>query len=91
MKPMSRDSRNAAQQLAQYPVKHLLVDLDGTLLGNHGIPLSYDFIRRAFKELREYGNIRKIGTTLLAIQREFKKPSASSPMTTASWSYFQNR
>lgn len=65
-----------ADQLAQHPVKHLLVDLDGTLLGNQAFPLSLDFIRQTFSHLRKYGGIRRAARALLAIQKEFKEPSS---------------
>jgi FMN phosphatase YigB (HAD superfamily) len=68
--------RNAAQQLAEQPVKHLLVDLDGTLLGNQSLPLSLDFIRHTFGALRQYGGIRKLTKVLIGIKREFEKPSS---------------
>jgi FMN phosphatase YigB (HAD superfamily) len=73
---MAYTERLTAQQLIEQPVKHLLVDLDGTLLGNEGIPLSLDFMRRTFKELRKYGGLRRIAGALFSIQREFKRPSA---------------
>jgi FMN phosphatase YigB (HAD superfamily) len=69
------DTRNAATQLCSRPVKHLLVDLDGTLVGNHGFHLSIDFLRKSVTDLRKYGGIRKALRVLMAIQKEFKEPS----------------
>jgi FMN phosphatase YigB (HAD superfamily) len=65
-----------AEQFAQNPVKHLLVDLDGTLLGNRPLPLGIDFVRRAFGELKAYGSTGKIFKALMSIQREFTEPSS---------------
>jgi FMN phosphatase YigB (HAD superfamily) len=56
-------------------VKHLLVDLDGTLLGNNPTALAFDFARRAFGNLRPHGGIPKVAQALLAIRREFRRPS----------------
>lgn len=36
-------------------VKHLLVDLDGTLLGANEFPLQLDFVRKALRSIRELG------------------------------------
>lgn len=66
----------AAEQFSEHPVRHLLVDLDGTLLGNHGIRLSLDFVRRAFYALRPYGGLRKTAQLLMSIQREFTAPAS---------------
>ncbi len=56
------------------PIKQLLVDLDGTLLGNRALPLSLDFVRRALARMRKYGGWRKSISTLIAINREFRIP-----------------
>jgi len=63
------------------PVKHLLVDLDGTLLGNHNIRLSIDFSRQALSAMKKYGGWRKAAQTLLAINQEFRKPSIGELLT----------
>ena len=57
------------------PVKYLLVDLDGTLLGNHNLPLSLDFVRRTLGTLRQYGGWRKSIGALYAINDALRKPS----------------
>src|ERR1700746_452806 len=57
------------------PVKHLLVDLDGTLLGNRPFPLSFDFMNRALGVLRKYGGVKKAAAALFEIYREFGRPS----------------
>jgi FMN phosphatase YigB (HAD superfamily) len=57
------------------PVKQLLVDLDGTLLGNRAFPLSIDFTRRAIQHLKRFGGVRLATSTLLAIYRELSRPS----------------
>ena len=56
-------------------IRHLLVDLDGTLLGNRSVPLGIDFAHRAIGILRSRGGWRKAVGTLLAIEREFRRPS----------------
>jgi FMN phosphatase YigB (HAD superfamily) len=57
------------------PVKHLLVDLDGTLLGNRNLYLSYDFVRQALSSLKVYGGVTQAARLLLSIGRELKKTS----------------
>ena len=68
----------ASEQLGVASLKHLLVDLDGTLLGNQGIPLSVDFIRQSIAQLKPYGGVRKAAKVLWAIQKEFTHPSSKS-------------
>ncbi|MDR3606406.1 MAG: HAD family hydrolase [Oligoflexia bacterium] len=57
------------------PVRHLLVDLDGTLLGNRNLALSYDFLSQTLSSLRIYGGFRKSARALLAIAGELRKTS----------------
>jgi FMN phosphatase YigB (HAD superfamily) len=57
------------------PVKHLLVDLDGTLLGNRHHYLSYDFVRQALSSLKVYGGLAQATKLLISIGRELKKTS----------------
>jgi FMN phosphatase YigB (HAD superfamily) len=57
------------------PVKHLLVDLDGTLLGNRNVPLGFDFVGRSLGALKKYGSFKNNVGALLEIYREFGKPS----------------
>ncbi len=59
----------------EVPVKRLLVDLDGTLLANRNLALSFDFFRRAIDELKPHGGIRKALRALFAIQKELGKQS----------------
>jgi FMN phosphatase YigB (HAD superfamily) len=59
----------------EQPVKQLLIDLDGTLLGNKPLPLTIDFMRQSIAALARFGGTRKAIGTLLAIQKEFKRPS----------------
>lgn len=56
-------------------IKYLLVDLDGTLLGNKILPLSFDFVGRAIGSLKMYGGWRLAIRTLLSIYKEFRIPS----------------
>jgi FMN phosphatase YigB (HAD superfamily) len=58
------------------PVKHLLIDLDGTLLGNRALPLSVDFVRRSIAALKPYADWRRAARTLFLINKEFVKPSS---------------
>jgi FMN phosphatase YigB (HAD superfamily) len=57
------------------PVKHLLVDLDGTLLGNSRLKLSLDFMSRSVQLLKKYGGVKKATSVLLEIYKEFGRPS----------------
>ncbi len=56
-------------------IKHLLVDLDGTLLGNKALPLSLDFMRQSLQTLNRFGGWRKSASVLFAIQKEFGRRS----------------
>jgi FMN phosphatase YigB (HAD superfamily) len=58
-----------------HPVKTLLVDLDGTLLENKNLRLSLHFAGQALSTLRGHLGWKRAVKTLLAIQREFGKPS----------------
>lgn len=60
------------------PVKHLLVDLDGTLLGNRNFSLSFDFLGRTLQNLKKYGSVKNNIRTLLEMYREFGKHSPDS-------------
>lgn len=57
------------------PVKNLLVDLDGTLLGNKNITLSYDFVKQALSKLKVYGGIANGAKLLYSIGKELNKTS----------------
>lgn len=57
------------------PVKQLLVDLDGTLLGNRHFPLSLAFIKRSLSALKKHGGWRRAASTLLAVNGELNRPS----------------
>lgn len=65
----------AISSLSQKP-KHLLLDLDGTLVGHAGLTLSFDFINRALKALKPMGGIKKATSVLMSIQKEFDKGGA---------------
>ncbi len=54
-------------------IQTLLVDLDGTLLGNRQLTLSIDFVKRSLLALKPYGGWRKSVETLLAIQKELRR------------------
>lgn len=58
------------------PIQHLLVDLDGTLLGNRSLALSVDFARQALGKLKPYGGFRRAAKVLLDIKREFGHPTS---------------
>lgn len=51
-------------------VKHLLVDLDGTLLGARNVPLQIEFIARSLRALRKYGGWWTAFRSLVAIKKE---------------------
>lgn len=57
------------------PVRHLLVDLDGTLLNNRNVALSFDFVKYAFATLRGRLGFTATARALLAVQDQFKKNS----------------
>ncbi len=67
----------AVLDLGQPPIKHLLVDLDGTLLHNNSLRLSIEFIARAVGLLRSRIGVRKAMRALLAIRKEFETPNPS--------------
>lgn len=58
-------------------IKQILVDLDGTLLGNRALPLSIEFVARSLRTLSPVGGIRRAFRGLLAIGRELKNPEAT--------------
>jgi FMN phosphatase YigB (HAD superfamily) len=57
------------------PVRHLLVDLDGTLLGNRSLPLSVDFSLRAIALLKKHVGWKRAARTLIEVHKEFDRPS----------------
>lgn len=57
------------------PVKNLLVDLDGTLLGNRNLSLSLQFVKKAVQALKPLGGTGHALSTLLAIQKELHRES----------------
>lgn len=61
------------------PIQHLLVDLDGTLLGNRALSLSIDFLRHSYDILKRQIGFRQATQILMAMQRELKR---SSPLHT---------
>ncbi len=63
------------KKIQSEPVKHLLIDLDGTLLGNKNLSLSYDFARQALRTIKLYGGLRLGARLLLAMGRELKVAS----------------
>ncbi len=75
---VTKVSRTASTYFSQHPVKHLLVDLDGTLLGNQSLRLSLDFIKQSIQALRPYGGARKAAKALMLIKREFDRPSETA-------------
>ncbi len=63
--------------------KHLLVDLDGTLLGARNVPLHLEFIRRAIHSLRGHAGWRKSLRSLWGVYAEIttKNPSPVTGLT----------
>jgi len=57
------------------PVKHLLIDLDGTLLGSNEFPLAIHFTAQALRRLSAHGGLRKGVQALRAMMRELETPS----------------
>src|SRR5689334_13880025 len=56
-------------------VSHLLVDLDGTLLGARDLPLRIEFTAKALAEMAKYGSWMKAIQSLRAIATELSTPS----------------
>jgi FMN phosphatase YigB (HAD superfamily) len=53
-------------------VRHLLVDLDGTLLGARNVPVQLEFLFRTLRAFRKHGGLWAAWKALAAIQRELK-------------------
>lgn len=63
--------------------KHLLVDLDGTLLGSRNFRLQIDFISQALKEFRQYADLKQSLKALFAMRRGLaKSPLVLDPFLT---------
>lgn len=56
-------------------IRNLLVDLDGTILGNRNLPLALDFTRQAVAALSKYTGMRKAAALLLKAQGQFEAPA----------------
>ncbi len=56
--------------------KHLLIDLDGTLLGNRSIPVTLDFVRLTAAELKSHLGLRQAIQAIFAVHQELKNPSS---------------
>ncbi len=52
----------------------LLVDLDGTLVGNRTFGMAIDFMRHSYTELRKHAPAWPTLSTLLSINKEYKRP-----------------
>jgi FMN phosphatase YigB (HAD superfamily) len=52
----------------------LLVDLDGTLVGNRRLGMTVDFMRHSYTELRKHAAPWPALSTLLSINKEYKRP-----------------
>ena len=61
---------------AAAPVKHLLVDLDGTLLGNRNLNLSYDFLKQTLSAMRVYGGVASTARLIYSIGKDLRKTGA---------------
>ncbi len=57
------------------PIEHLLIDLDGTLLGNRAFSLKIDFITRVVAELKKQMGIRQAMGLLFAVKKQLEIPS----------------
>lgn len=56
-------------------VRHLLVDLDGTLLGAHDFPMHIQFATTTIKLLRQHGGWRQSIRAIRAVFQELDRPS----------------
>ena len=52
----------------------LLIDLDGTLVGNRPLGMALDFMRHSYTELRKHAAPWPAISTLLSINKEYKRP-----------------
>lgn len=57
------------------PVEQLLIDLDGTLLGNRALSLRIDFLSRVYSELKKKMGLREATRLLFAMKRQLAAPS----------------
>jgi FMN phosphatase YigB (HAD superfamily) len=72
---VSRTTEKSLSITLESPVHTLLVDLDGTLLGNRALRLSVDFVKRSLNQLKSLSGKRNAFSTLMAIYRELDKPT----------------
>ncbi len=74
-------------------IKHLLVDLDGTLVGNRGTPMAIKFMQLSYSELRKraptLNRIRAL-KALLGINKQFKSALGGEPNDVRLVQYFSN-
>lgn len=73
------------------PVRHLLVDLDGTLLGNRNIPLSVDFLRKSYGFLRNRLGLSSAARLLYEMQAELSRPHPEHPIALRAMGVFARR
>jgi|GEM_PF-1226537 len=71
------DARDLARpkNIENRRVKHLLVDLDGTLLGARQVPLQLKFVGSFLKDVKQHGGWLNAIRALNSMKDELKKPS----------------
>jgi len=63
---------------AKRTIRHLLVDLDGTLLGAHNTPLRFDFTHKTLREFRKHTGWLRAVQAMHAIQTVIKIPATET-------------
>ena len=68
----------AVNQTLNTQVTHLLVDLDGTLVGAKDFPVTFDFLRRTLPEIKKHGTWLSTLRAVRAMQEELRTPSKTA-------------
>lgn len=71
----SRLHSSAVQPMKANEITHLLIDLDGTLLGVRDIPLRIHFTHQIFVSLQKYGSFTRTYRAIRAMFKELGIPS----------------
>ena len=70
VRPLKRDKKVKLGK-----IDHLLIDLDGTLLGAKNFPLHYNFLKKYLSEFKKYGGYFKAISLLRGISKVLGQPS----------------
>lgn len=76
------ENTTLVMQTAHFPqvsnIRHLLIDLDGTLLGLRDWPLRIEFIVRAITAFKKHGGFMKSVKVIQAMQNELDHPTSNA-------------